>query len=328
MKKLSAMSIAFTYVGTLVGAGFASGQEIKKYFADFGVWGIIGLFVASFLFFCLGKKIMILCKEKDIGTYDKLLKVLSNNTLAKIFDFFITLFLIGTLTTMGAGLGSLLEQVFSIPIWIGSLILMLFTIFIVKRGINEIAHINIIIVPILILVTIIVSVSSIKDFNVVYFVQNTSIIQGAFSSVLYVAYNIVMAISILPALAHVVDKRELIKGTMWSGIIIGALGVLIYLALVTNYDIIQNVEIPLALLSNRFIGFYIITFILEVFSTAVSSLYGVYTRVNKSNTILYIISLFAYFFSLFGFSNLITYLYGVMGVIGVFMLLILLKGRL
>ena len=78
MKKLSAISIAFTYVGTLVGAGFASGQELKKYFVDFGVYGIVGLILASFLFFYLGKKIMILCKENNIGPDDKLLNFLSN----------------------------------------------------------------------------------------------------------------------------------------------------------------------------------------------------------------------------------------------------------
>lgn len=325
MKKLSALAIAFTYVGTLVGAGFASGQELKKYFADFGVYGVIGLGLSSFLFFYLGKKIMILCKDNDADTYDKLLKILSNNNLARIFDFFITVFLIGSLTTMSAGLGSMLDQVFSIPVWLGSLALILFTIFIVKKGINEISKLNVFIVPILIGVTIIVSITSIKGCYSVEFVQDVNFVRSMFSAILYVAYNIVMSISILPSLALIADEKSISDGTMWAGIIIGGLGLLIFLALVVNYDIIQNVEIPLALLSNKFIGFYIIIFILEVFSTAVSSLYGVYGRVNKSDKVLYCVSLFAYFFSLFGFSNLVTYLYGIMGVIGIFMISVLLR---
>lgn len=325
MKKFSAISIAFTYVGTLVGAGFASGQELKKYFADFGVYGMIGLVFASFLFFYLGKKIMILCKNNDVDTYDKLLKLLSNNNLARVFDFFITFFLIGSLTTMSAGLGSMLNQVFGVPVCLGSLVLILFTIFIVKKGINEISKLNVLIVPILIGVTIIVSVNSLKGLESIEFIRDASFSRGMFSSILYVAYNIVMSISILPAIAIFSDKEAIAKGTLWAGIIIGGLGLLIFLALVVNYDIIQNVEIPLALLSNKFIGFYIITFILEVFSTAVSSLYGVYGRLNKNNKVLYVVSIFAYFFSLFGFSNLIAYLYGIMGVIGIFMIITLIR---
>ena len=46
---------------------------------------------------------------------------------------------------------------------------------------------------------------------------------------------------------------------------------------------------------------------------------------NKNNKLLYIIALLAYVFSLVGFSNLVTYLYGVMGVIGIFMICVLLK---
>ena len=67
---------------------------------------------------------------------------------------------------------------------------------------------------------------------------------------------------------------------------IAILGFLMSLALMSNYDIIQNVEIPLAVIADKYVGFYIITFILEVFSTAISSLYGVYSRINKKTEVL------------------------------------------
>ena len=328
MKSISALAIAFTYVGTIVGAGFASGQELKSYFVDFGVYGIIGLCIASFLIAFLGKKIMILCNENNISTYDGLLNLLSNSYLSKLFDFFITLFLIGTLTTMCSGMGTILKQVFEIPLWCGSLFLILFTVIVVKKGINEISKLNVIIVPILICVTIIISTTSIKSLDSISLVQNANCGRGLLSAVLYVAYNVVMSISILPALALSANKNSIIKGSKLAGLIIGILGSFISFALIINYDIIQDIEIPLAVLSNKYIGFYIVTFILEVFSTAVSSLYGVYGRIKNNNVLLYIIAIVAYCFSLFGFSNLITYLYGVMGFIGIFMILtIIKKGR-
>ncbi|KFN93267.1 hypothetical protein TMU3MR103_0002 [Tetragenococcus muriaticus 3MR10-3] len=38
------------FVGIIIGAGFASGQEILQYFTSFGIWGIIGTIVSVFIF--------------------------------------------------------------------------------------------------------------------------------------------------------------------------------------------------------------------------------------------------------------------------------------
>ena len=143
MKSISALAVAFTYVGTIVGAGFASGQEIKSYFVDYGVCGMCCLIIAAALIGILGNKIMIICKKNNVDTYDKLLKILSNNTIGRVFDFFITVFLIGTLTTMSAGMGTLLNQVFNIPFCIGGLVLMIFSIIVVRKGIREISKVNV-----------------------------------------------------------------------------------------------------------------------------------------------------------------------------------------
>jgi len=46
MKKntMSTFKIAATYIGTIVGAGFATGQETLQFFAPFGITGIGELF--------------------------------------------------------------------------------------------------------------------------------------------------------------------------------------------------------------------------------------------------------------------------------------------
>lgn len=45
--------IAATYIGTIVGAGFASGQEVLQYFVSYGIVGVIGIIISTFLFFSL-----------------------------------------------------------------------------------------------------------------------------------------------------------------------------------------------------------------------------------------------------------------------------------
>ena len=43
MKQIKTMTLAFTYVGCFLGAGFISGQELWQFFGSFGNWGYVGL---------------------------------------------------------------------------------------------------------------------------------------------------------------------------------------------------------------------------------------------------------------------------------------------
>ncbi|WJY89369.1 hypothetical protein CCONF_04090 [Corynebacterium confusum] len=47
MKK--ALMLGMAYFNCTVGAGFASGQEMLQYYADFGWWGVIGAIIALVL---------------------------------------------------------------------------------------------------------------------------------------------------------------------------------------------------------------------------------------------------------------------------------------
>ena len=47
------LQIAAVYVGTIVGAGFATGQEIVEFFSRFGFIGLIGILMSGYLFIFL-----------------------------------------------------------------------------------------------------------------------------------------------------------------------------------------------------------------------------------------------------------------------------------
>jgi uncharacterized membrane protein YkvI len=59
-KEISTFKIAAAYIGTIVGAGFATGQEILRFFACYGKPGILGLAVSALLFAFFGYVIMFL----------------------------------------------------------------------------------------------------------------------------------------------------------------------------------------------------------------------------------------------------------------------------
>jgi uncharacterized membrane protein YkvI len=190
------------------------------------------------------------------------------------------------------------------------------------------------IVPVLLITTGVVAISSIYKVNISESFISEDVryeLKGILSGVLYASYNLIMAISILPVLGGIAEsKKEINKAAIIGGSIIGVFGLIIYFSLYLNYDKIQAVEIPLLTIASCRRGvvylLYGVSFSLAVFTTAISALYGIYSRLHKSFYFLGII-LITYAFSLIGFSKLIEYLYSIMGYIGAIIILMLLRGN-
>ena len=45
----NALSAAMVLIGTFIGAGFASGQEVIQYFGIFGNYGVVGILISCLL---------------------------------------------------------------------------------------------------------------------------------------------------------------------------------------------------------------------------------------------------------------------------------------
>ena len=54
----AAFQIAAVYVGTVVGAGFATGKEIVEFFSRFGFFGFLSILMSGYLLIVLGSKLM------------------------------------------------------------------------------------------------------------------------------------------------------------------------------------------------------------------------------------------------------------------------------
>ena len=57
------LSVAFAYVGVIVGAGLASGQDLLQYFLSFGAVGLIGIAAAAVLIYF----VVVLMKGEKLG---------------------------------------------------------------------------------------------------------------------------------------------------------------------------------------------------------------------------------------------------------------------
>ena len=77
------LQVAATYVGTVVGAGFATGKEIVQFFTQYGELGMVGILVSGLFFIWLGSKMMLLSHAIGASSYQQLNTYLFGDVLGK-----------------------------------------------------------------------------------------------------------------------------------------------------------------------------------------------------------------------------------------------------
>ena len=343
MKKnyVSTLRIAATYIGVVVGAGFATGQELLQFFVAYGIRGLWGIILTTALFIIFGFIIMNLGYELNAESYLDILRVSNEKTFEIIMDFLLSFFLFGSLTAMIAGTGALITQQFSVSSLIGSLIMAAITAITVLTGINGVINSISVIVPFLLASVVGVCCFSITktplSFDTGMVITKSGLANHwLLSAILYTSFNIVLSLAVLgPLGAQAKDKKTILNGAILGGLGLGISSVLIYLAISVNIASIKDLEVPMTYLAENISHLVQIIFsivlIAEVYTTAVGSLYGFTARLldaDKSplKTRIMVIAtvIAALIASRIGFSNLVRYLYPLVGYGGIVLLISLL----
>lgn len=98
MKK--SLQIAGAYVGLIVGAGFASGQEILQFFTSLGWMGVLGALVATLLFAFLGMQLAQLGSSMQTTSHKDVIYHICGRYLGIVVDIIVTFFLFGVAVVM------------------------------------------------------------------------------------------------------------------------------------------------------------------------------------------------------------------------------------
>ena len=151
---VSTLKVAATYIGTIVGAGFATGQEVLQFFTKFGVMGLAGLVFTTIMFIVFGYIIMDLGKKLNARSHLEIIKYSGGRILGTLIDFIITFFLFGALTAMIAGTGALFVQQFNLSSLLGNIIMAVLAAITVLTGINGVINAISFVVPFLLVAVI------------------------------------------------------------------------------------------------------------------------------------------------------------------------------
>lgn len=151
------LKVVFVIIGTLIGAGFASGQEIYIFFFSFGIKGLIGILISSFIIGIIIYKTFQIINKNNIDNYgDFLNNFVKNKKVNNFTNAIINIFILVSFYIMIAGFGAYLQQEFNLNSIIGSSILAILCLILFKTNVKGLVKVNEILIPILIIIIILI----------------------------------------------------------------------------------------------------------------------------------------------------------------------------
>lgn len=338
MARKNAFKIASIYIGTLIGAGFASGQETMRFFTRYGIKGLYGVIVTAILFGVIGSIILLKVHEYKITSYHDWMLLFFGPYLGKVIEFFLAFLLLSFYCVMLAGSGALFEQQFGYGKEIGIILMSGFAFITFIFSMKGLSFVNSIVVPLLIVGIVAVGVFVIPQNN-----SLTCNIDGNFytigdnwitSCILYVSYNSICAVMVLSSLYPLLrSKRDAVMGGGLGGALLGVMLLFLFLSTLILYKDIQNVEIPMMAIAST-IGenmgkLYGVLLWFAMLTTAIANGFVFIQSMEKRLKIkhLYACVLFLIVtipLAQFGFKRLVHTLYPMFGYMGVVLIFLLL----
>jgi len=340
--KLSAVRIAAVYIGTVVGAGFATGQEIMQFFVVFGPFGILGLLLATALFHLFGSAVMSMGKRLDARSHAEVIGFVGGGVLGPVIDVIITFSLFCTVTTMVAGTGALCAQEFGVRAAWGNLIMAALTAATVLTGFRGVVNAISLIVPFLLAAVVLTGALSIAvtppSFGKTAGLGHSNgLISGWLpAAVLYVSYNMILAVPVLSPLGKEARGTAAIKmGGLLGGLGLGIGALMIHLAISGRCPEIAAYDVPMVHIAGGISALlrvvYTLVLAAEIYSTAVGALFGFAARFadkerapRRFGCIVLASTAGSLLFSQWGFVNMVKVLFPIEGYAGLLLLLCLL----
>lgn len=333
-------SIAMAFVGLTVGAGFATGQEVIQYFVSFGMNGIWGAVLAGIVMTIAGSVILQVGSYFLADEHRMVFRNVAHPIVSRFLDISVTLTLFAVGFVMLAGAGSNLEQQFGLPAWAGALIM---TGVVLAAGMLDVEKVSQVIGALTPL--IIVAVVFAFVYTMMHMPADTSHLSEAamaedspvspwfLSAVNYNGLALLLGVSMSLVIGgNYASPKEAGIGGLMGGALYTVMLIIATITLYLNIEKVSGSDVPMLEMMNQIhptlgVVMAIIIFFM-IFNTAIGMFYALGKRLTASTDksfrpVFVVVTLIGYGISFVGFDTLMTYVYPVIGYIGMAMIVIM-----
>ena len=339
------MAIAMAVVGLIVGAGFASGQEMMQYFVAFGRWGIAGAVLAGVVMADAAAAVLSLASYFLAGEHTAVFDRISSPIMSRILDVavMVTLFSTGSVTFAGAGAN--LRQQFDLPLWAGSLLMVVLVALTGMLDVDKVTRIIGAISPFIIVFLVGASIYSIiradgtlAELEPATEGLLTTLPNWWVSAVNYVGFNFMVAVSMAIVIGGThLNPREAGVGGLLGGAIFGGLLIIVSVALFYSVEAVGGDDMPMLTIVDRVnpalgVAMAVVVYGM-IFNTAIGMFYALGKRLTRNRkdrfrpVFLGSVAV-GLALSFIGFQTLVSTVYPAIGYIGIVLIIVVIVARM
>lgn len=314
MRMHTVLMTALAFVGLVVGAGFSTGQEVIQYFISFGSIGIVGAVLSGVVMAVGGLVIVQLGSYFLAEDHFKVFRNVSHPVISRFLDVSVTLTMFAMGFIMVAGAGSTLQQHFGLPSWMGS-------------GLTPLVVLAVLAAFVYTMLQLPVDTSS---FDEIARQSETPVRPRWLSGINYACMNMMLAVSMSLVIGgNLPNTREARWGGFLGGLMCGLLVVMAAVLLYLRIPQVADSSVPMLTTFETIhpaaaSGVVVVIFLM-IFNTTIGMFYALGRRLTAERPqhnrwVFPLVCLAGYAISFVGFSTLMSYLYPVIGYIGMFMI--------
>ena len=337
------LMLAGLYISTVIGAGFASGQEILSFFVVYGKKSAPGLVLVSIIFALCGSCVMYRVYRSKLNNFGEYMQHIAGKKTAAAVELCTVLFMFAGFSSMAAGSGALMQNY---PDWhyiYGVLIMIALCSLVFLFDLKGILAVNAILAPVLCIGLITLGISAFLSHDAPVFASDiitwvgsgTLIKNWLVSAIIYSAYNMLTTVVVLADTRSLIHRgRSAVGAGVVGGGVLGIIALIIWAAIGLYYGKTDLGEIPLLAIVSRqgrlLEHMYSAILMVAMFTTAVSFGYGFLSRLKdilgyRSNSLVLILGLITIPVALLGFSGIVQSLYTLFGYLGIPLVVLILR---
>lgn len=316
-KFISIAKITSSAVGSFIGAGFASGQEVLIYFSSFKSAGFIGIIIFSVLFLSFLLALTSLIRKTGAKNVSELTKTIFHPFTAKASAFIFTAFSFVTFGVMASGFRGAVHEFINAPKPLLSVFFLIMISFLLRAGERGATVSNTILAPIMIIASVYITTKLLLTPSP----ASTDLSAPAARAVFYAGYNIIVTASVVCELSHLLRSRTLDKiFCVLSSFVIMLLILPMHLVFL-KFPSVTVSEMPMLTAAKLISGetgiVYFLVLICAMLTTGILCAFSVSNELSlsykKSSIILPVCALP---FAFIDFSALVSQLYSLFGIAG------------
>lgn len=325
MKKI--LPAVFLIVGSIIGAGFASGRELSLFFAKFGYNSLYFLPIV-FIFFYYSFKLFL-----KLGAKRQFQSVFALNSYVGSSPFFnisvVIIFTIYSSAMFAASVEVLTNNFIEVPQIVFSLIIFAIAFLVLKFGYQGLVKVNFVITPIIVVLLIVYALYSIfVPITEIPFVPSSD---KAYilplSIIMYVFGNILLSYFIVTQSGQGLNKKQISLVSFWASTIICISLLVCIICLIENGSVVMDASMPFLALTLRLGDPFPIIFMAILFLGIITSLFTClhtaslpFQKTLGKKTPFFATTV-VFLLSMLGFETIVNNCYPVFGIFGIIIII-------